>query len=91
MAVVKQFTASMKPGDVLHWAVWGAPYNIYVTWSVRPTLTGFNIGKIRLEPVEVESVIQGGNQQGPLTYHLTITNTGGYPVTIDAYSSLENF
>ena len=34
-------------------------------------------------------VIQGGNQQDPVTYHLTITITGGYPVTIDAYLSLE--
>ena len=91
MAVYKQFTTSMQPGDTLQWAVWGAPYNIFVTWSVRPTLTGFNLGTVRLEPVAVESVVQGGNQQGPLTYHLTITNTGGYPVTIDAYTDLENF
>lgn len=91
MAIVKQFSASMKPGDVLNWAVWGAPYNVFITWSVRPTLTGFNIGTVRLDSVAVEAVIQGGNQQGPLTYHLTIRNTGGYPVTIDAYTDLEWF
>src|SRR6266568_5057697 len=54
----------MKPGDTLQWAVWGAPYNIFVTWSVRPTLTGFNIGTVRLEPIAVESVNPGWQSTG---------------------------
>jgi hypothetical protein len=91
MAIAKQFTASMSPGQVLQWTVWGAPYNLFIQWSVRPTLTGFNLGTVQLASVDVQAPVEGGNQQGPLSYILTIRNTGGYPVSIDAYTSLEGF
>ena len=91
MAILKQFTASIGPGQVQRWTVWGAPYNLFIQWSVRPTLTGFNLGTVQLESVDVQSPVEGGNQQGPLSYILTVRNTGGYPVSFDAYFSEESF
>lgn len=89
MAVVYQYTGTLAPGETQYLYNWGWGYNEVATWWVRPTLTGFNIGKIALDRVEVESTIFGGNQQGTITYWMTVTNTGGYPTQFDLFWEAE--
>jgi hypothetical protein len=85
MSLVLQYTSTLSPGETQYLYNWGWDYGEIARWYVMPTLTGFNVGKISLERTELESTIFGGNQQGTLTYWMTVTNTGGYPVEYNLY------
>ena len=70
-----QFTASLASGQTQTWFTWGWDPNYLIIWSMRPTTQP---GQVRLDDVSMEYTNLG------ITYWLTVTNTGPWPVMFEA-------
>ena len=78
MAIGKQFTGSLQPGQYWEWFTWGWPHDRLVNWYIRPSPG--HVGNVALRALSVELA-----RDGTLTYYITVWNVGSDAVTFDAY------
>jgi hypothetical protein len=84
MPVLTQFSGTLQGGEFHPWRTYGWSRDQFVNWSVRPSVG--QVGQVVLRALAVEA-----DEDGTLSYILTVWNLGRSAISFDALFEFEDF